>query len=81
MGVVNSLGYSEILDENRCVDWSKARYNGGVDQIPFISSQTYVYFNVKDYGATVNNLSVGIYFYKIVYKDNKTKTGKIVIVR
>ncbi len=56
MGVVNSLGYSEILDENRCVDWSKAGYNGGVDQIPFISSQTYVYFNVKDYGAKGNGV-------------------------
>jgi len=53
--MIPKFSFSEILDETRCVDWTKAGYNGG-EELPIISSQTYKYFNVKDYGAKANGV-------------------------
>ena len=53
--MMTKLSFSEILDDDRHIDWTKAGYNGG-GSIPVISSQTYKYFNVKDYGAKANGV-------------------------
>jgi hypothetical protein len=53
--MMTKLSFSKILDDDRHIDWTKAGYNGG-GSIPVISSQTYKYFNVKDYGAKANGV-------------------------